>query len=270
MKKITLGYSPCPNDCFMFDAMVHQKIETEGLVFDVHLEDVETLNKRAIEPKFDSFDFSKLSYHAYLYAQDKLQLLQSGSALGNNCGPLLITHQQNLTLDNFSATNSVVIPGKYTTAHMLFNYRFPNHHNKTEMVFHEIEDALLSDAFDAGVIIHENRFTYQNKGLFKIIDLGEYWETTTKLPIPLGGIFAQKNLDTALIEKFERVLKRSIQFAFDNPESSKDYVKCHAQEMDPEVMKQHIDLYVNQYSLDLGALGNKAVDALKVNFDSLK
>jgi 1,4-dihydroxy-6-naphthoate synthase len=265
---ITLGYSPCPNDCFMFDAMVHHRIDTEGLTFEVHLEDVESLNRRAVERKNEMFDFSKLSYHAYLYAKDQLVLLQSGSALGNHCGPLLITPHQQLTEETFGAKNSVVIPGKYTTAHMLFNYRFPNHPTKTEKVFHEIEDALLQQQFDAGVIIHENRFTYQQKGLHKIIDLGDYWESSTGLPIPLGGIFANKSLDAELIHKFERVLKRSIQYAFNNPDASSDYVRCHAQEMDAEVMKQHIELYVNGYSLDLGEKGNRAIEMLEKNFKS--
>lgn len=265
-RKFTLGYSPCPNDCFMFDAMVNHKIDTEGLEFEVFLEDVESLNKRAIDHNASTYDFSKLSYHAYLHAKDTLTLLQAGSALGNHCGPLLITPNNNLNETNFEPSHSVVIPGKYTTAHMLFNYRFPNHTNKTERVFHEIEDALLRKEFDAGVIIHENRFTYAQKGLFKIIDLGEHWENSTGLPIPLGGIFAQKNLNQSIVATFESVLKRSIQYAFDHPESSKDYVSAHAQEMDEEVMKQHIQLYVNDYSLALGSKGNQAIEMLEKNF----
>jgi 1,4-dihydroxy-6-naphthoate synthase len=250
----------------MFDAMVHHKVDTEGLEFEVFLEDVESLNKRAVDQNPDMFHFSKLSYHAYLYAKQNLVLLQSGSALGNQCGPLLITPHTDLHESNFNNDHTVVIPGKYTTAHMLFNYRFPNHPHKTEKVFHEIEDALLNKSFDAGVIIHENRFTYAEKGLHKIIDLGEHWENSTGLPIPLGGIFAQKNIDKGTIETFERVLQRSIQFAFDNPDSSKEYVRCHAQEMDEEVMKQHINLYVNQYSLALGDKGNLAIEMLEKNF----
>lgn len=265
-KTLKIGYSPCPNDCFMFDAMVHHKIDTEGLTFDVILEDVESLNRRAVERPNELLHFSKLSYHAYLYAKQYLQLLQTGSALGNHCGPLLITSNPSLTEKEFIDTYSVVIPGKYTTAHMLFNYRFPNHKNKTEKVFHEIENALLNHHFDAGVIIHENRFTYQQKGLHKIIDLGDYWESSTGLPIPLGGIFADKRLDLSIIQTFERVLHRSIQFAFDNPSSSNEYVRCHAQEMNLEVMKQHIDLYVNQYSLNLGETGNKAIEILEQKF----
>jgi len=268
--KLTLGYSPCPNDCFMFDAMVHGKIDTEGLEFEVVMEDVESLNKRALHLYKSPLDISKLSYHAYMYASENYNLLQSGSALGRGCGPLLITNNKNLDVNNLPLDAKIAIPGKYTTAHMLFSLAFPKHKHKTSMVFSDIENAVLSDGFDAGVIIHENRFTYQLKGLHKIIDLGEYWETQTGCAIPLGGIVVSKNINDEITRKINRVLQRSVQYAFDNPSSSKDYVKQHAQEMDENVMQNHINLYVNNFSVDLGLEGNKAVDELEKRFNNLQ
>lgn len=267
MMKLTLGYSPCPNDCFIFDAMVHGKIDTEGLEFEVVMEDVESLNKRALHLLKLPLDITKLSYHAYMYATNNYNLLQSGSALGRGCGPLLITNNKSLDVNNLPLDSKIAIPGKYTTAHMLFSLAFPKHHNKTSMVFSAIEEAVLSNDFDAGVIIHENRFTYQLRGLHKIIDLGDYWETQTGCAIPLGGIVVSKNISDEITMKINRVLQRSVQFAFDNPISSRQYVKQHAQEMDEQVMQNHINLYVNNFSLDLGIEGTKAVEELKQRFN---
>lgn len=255
--KITIGFSPCPNDCFIFDALIHNKIDTEGLQFEVIMEDVEALNQKAFRAELD---ITKLSFHAYLYLTKPYQLLNAGSALGNNCGPILVESLK-LKVESLN-TAKIAIPGKYTTANFLFSIAFPDAKNKTEMLFSDIEDAVLSGKVDAGLIIHENRFTYEQKGLKKIIDLGEYWETLTKAPIPLGGIVIKRNLSCDLKHKVNRVLRKSVEYAFANPKSSLNFVKEHAQEMSEEVMYKHIDLYVNNYSVDLGIKGKNAVQLL--------
>ena len=252
--KLTLKYSPCPNDTFIFDAMVHHKVDTEGLEFEVQLHDVEALNVMAFDNKVD---VTKLSYNAFLYLYRKYALLSSGSALGEKCGPLLIA--KNDKIKSFNAQSLVAIPGKYTTANSLFSLAFPNNTNTKEMLFSEIEDAVLDEEVDAGVIIHENRFTFQEKGLEKLMDLGEYWEKQTQLPIPLGGIVVSKSLDSSVQKKIQRVLRRSIEFALNFPKESHDYVKQHAQEMDIDVINSHIQLYVNDYSIELGNKGRKAI-----------
>jgi 1,4-dihydroxy-6-naphthoate synthase len=192
-------------------------------------------------------------------------LLRSGSALGNNCGPLLVSNK-NFRIEELK-NQSIAIPGRYTTANFLLNFAFPNLHNKTEVLFSDIEKKVLTEEFDLGVIIHENRFTYAERGLVKIMDLGEFWEQQTALPIPLGGIVCKRDFDLELLKKVNRVLRKSIEFAFENPGESDDYVSQHAQEMDPSVMKKHIELYVNQYSIDLGEKGEKAIQKM---FSSLK
>jgi 1,4-dihydroxy-6-naphthoate synthase len=253
--QLTLGFSPCPNDTFIFDAMIHGKIDTEGIDFRVVMEDVENLNQKAFR---GDLDITKLSYHAYAYLTEKYVLLDAGSALGNNCGPLLISKKniQNIPLSELT----VVIPGKYTTANFLFSLAYPSVIHKKEMVFHEIEDAVLRGEVDAGVIIHENRFTYAQKGLKKVIDLGEYWEGATGMPIPLGGIVVKRNLPDEIKLKINRIMQRSVRYAFDNPSASKEFVKQNAQEMDEHIIKQHIDLYVNSYTENLGVIGKKAVN----------
>ncbi|MEO0340108.1 MAG: 1,4-dihydroxy-6-naphthoate synthase [Bacteroidota bacterium] len=255
--KLTLGFSPCPNDTFIFDAMIHQKIDTEGLEFEVVLADVEALNTQAFQ---GNLDITKLSYHAFAYLTDQYILLNAGSALGNNCGPLLIAKKKISEAEVNSGR--IAIPGKYTTANFLLNLAYPQAQEKKELVFSEIEAAVLSEQVEAGLIIHENRFTYQEKGLVKIVDLGEFWEQNTGHPIPLGGIVIKRNLPLDIQQKVDRVLARSVQYAFDHPKASQDYVRAHAQEMDEAVMYQHIDLYVNQYSLDLGVKGKGAVQEL--------
>ncbi|RXK62804.1 1,4-dihydroxy-6-naphthoate synthase [Lacibacter luteus] len=260
--KLTLGFSPCPNDTFIFDALVNHKIDTEGLLFDVQLEDVQTLNEWALQGKLD---VSKISYGVYPKLLNSYTLLRSGGALGKGVGPLLITKHEidNTTheeLQQLVTTSTIAIPGINTTAHFLFSQAFPNAKQKQFMVFHEIEDAVLSGKVDAGVIIHENRFTYQQRGLTKLIDLGEYWEETTGFPIPLGGIVAHKRLDIAIAQKVDVLIRKSVEYAFANYPLVTDYVKQHSQEMSEEVMRQHIDLYVNNYSVDLGDDGLKAVE----------
>ena len=253
--KLTLGFSPCPNDTFIFDALVHHKIDTEGLEFEVIFADVEQLNKWACQGKLD---ITKLSYNAFTHCVNNYALLDSGSALGNNCGPLLIKKPNTI----LTKESKIAIPGKYTTANMLLNIAFPNHQNKVEILFSEIENKVLEGKVDAGLIIHENRFTYEDKGLEKVKDLGEFWEEETGLPIPLGGIVTNRRLPLATQQKIERVLRKSVEFAFENPNSSADYVKFHAQEMGKEVVDAHIALYVNNYSISLGEQGRKAVELL--------
>lgn len=254
--RLTLGFSPCPNDCFIFDAIVNKRIDLEGLEFDVRLGDVETLNKGAFAGEID---ITKLSYHAFAYCVNDYVLLDAGSALGRNCGPLLISKDKISKEELENGEVSVAIPGKYTTANFLLGLAYPAITDKTELVFSEIENAVLDGKFDAGLIIHENRFTYEAKGLKKIIDLGEYWESATKSPIPLGGIVIKRALPDEVKAKVNRVLRKSVEFAFANPKASLPYVREHAQEMSEEVMYKHIDLYVNDFSVDLGKEGRKAV-----------
>ncbi|MDO3625840.1 menaquinone biosynthesis family protein [Mucilaginibacter sp. BT774] len=261
--KLSLGFSPCPNDTFIFDPLIHHKIDTEGLEFEVFYDDVETLNQKAFRGELD---ITKLSYHAFAYVVDKYVLLDAGSALGFGVGPLLICKgdpellQSKLTIDNSPLI--IGIPGKYTTANFLLGLAFPNATNKQELVFSEIEDAVLSGKIDVGLIIHENRFTYQNKGLKKIIDLGDYWEKQTGCAIPLGGIVANRKLPLDVQHKINRVLKKSVEFAFANPKAGLEFIRSHAQEMSEEVMYKHIELYVNKYSVDLGEEGRKAIQIL--------
>ena len=263
MQKLTLGFSPCPNDTFIFDALIHHKIDTEGLDFEVFYDDVETLNQKAMRGELD---ITKLSYHAYAYVADRYVLLDSGSALGFGVGPLLISKSEPELMRKQLTTHhsplTIGIPGKYTTANFLLGLAFPNATNKVELVFSDIENAVLDGRVAIGLIIHENRFTYQDKGLKKVIDLGDYWEKQTGCAIPLGGIVTNRNLPLDLQFKINQVLRRSVQFAFDNPKSGLEYIRSHAQEMSEEVMYKHIELYVNKYSLDLGEEGKKAIKLL--------
>lgn len=256
-KKLSIGFSPCPNDTFIFDALVHHKIDTEGLDFEVYLGDVEYLNQKAFN---NELDITKLSYHAYGYLTKNYVLLDAGSALGAGCGPLLISKPT--TLHFPLSTLKIAIPGKYTTANFLLSIAHPEATNKIEMLFSDIEDAVLSGKVDAGLIIHENRFTYQEKGLKKIVDLGEYWENTTGSLIPLGGIVIKRSLPIDTILKVNQLLRKSIEYAFENPDSPLEYMQCNAQEMDKKVMMQHVELYVNKYSIDLGDEGKSAITKL--------
>ncbi|MCU0322157.1 MAG: 1,4-dihydroxy-6-naphthoate synthase [Chitinophagaceae bacterium] len=261
---LSLGFSPCPNDTFIFDALVNHKIDTQGYTFDVVLEDVQTLNQWALEERLN---ITKISYGVYPLLLNKYHLLNSGGALGKGVGPLLISKKPLSVHDLANAT--IAIPGKNTTAHLLFSLAYPNCTNKKFMVFHEIEQAVLDGVVDAGVIIHENRFTYAQKGLHKLIDLGEYWEQQLQVPIPLGGIVASKNLELSVINKVDSLIKQSVEFAFKNYPFITPYVKEHAQEMSEAVMKQHIDLYVNNYSINLGLKGHSAVKKLVEAFQEI-
>ena len=260
MKKLSLGFSPCPNDTFIFDALIHHKIDTEGLDFDVFFDDVETLNKKALQGELD---ITKLSFHAFAHVSDKYVLLDAGSALGFGVGPLLISKTAYTPEEVKSKPSlSVGIPGPYTTANFLLTIAFPELQNKKELVFSAIEQSLLNQELDLGVIIHENRFTYAQKGLHKIMDLGDYWEQQTGMPIPLGGIMINRNIDLETQLIVNRLIRKSVEYAFEHPEASSDFVRHHAQELDESVRKQHIDLYVNKYSIDLGDLGKRAIRVL--------
>jgi 5,8-dihydroxy-2-naphthoate synthase len=256
---LSLGFSPCPNDCFMFDAIVNGRIDREGLDFTVRMEDVEALNKAAFA---GAADVTKLSYHAYAYCADRYVLLDAGSALGRNCGPLLIAKRAIAKEEVAAGGLKIAIPGRYTTANFLLGLAFPAARDRTELVFSEIEPAVLAGHFDAGLIIHENRFTYEARGLQKIIDLGEFWEATTGAPIPLGGIVVRRSLPDEIRSRVNRVLRRSVEYAFAHRDASLPFVREHAQEMSEDVMYRHIDLYVNEYSVDLGAEGRRAVEVL--------
>ncbi|RYD80935.1 MAG: 1,4-dihydroxy-6-naphthoate synthase [Sphingobacteriales bacterium] len=255
--KLTLGFSPCPNDTFIFDALIHHKIDTEGLEFEVYFDDVETLNQKALRGELD---ITKLSFHAFAYAANQYALLDAGSALGFGVGPLLISKKD--FKGELNGDLKIGIPGKYTTANFLLGIAYPHLQNKEIMVFSEIESALLEDKVDLGLIIHENRFTYQDKGLNKIVDLGDFWEKLTGCAIPLGGIVINRNVDKEIQLKVNRLIRKSVEFAFANPKSCIEFIREHAQEMDEAVMYKHIELYVNKYSINLGEEGRKAIDTL--------
>jgi 1,4-dihydroxy-6-naphthoate synthase len=255
--KLSLGFSPCPNDTFIFDALVNKKIDTEGLEFEPVLEDVQTLNEWASQGKLD---ITKLSLPALFNNSEKYVILSSGSALGKGVGPLLIGKKMVDMGDVVHCT--IAIPGENTTAHFLLNFAFPTVGKKVPMLFSEIEEAVLQGKVDLGVIIHENRFTYQQKGLHKICDLGEVWEERQKAPIPLGCIGAKRSLPNDVQQKVDRLIRKSLEYSFQSYPKVSSYIKEHAQAMEEEVMRKHIELYVNDFSLDLKEAGRKAIEQL--------
>ncbi|MFZ1751559.1 MAG: 1,4-dihydroxy-6-naphthoate synthase [Saprospiraceae bacterium] len=252
--RLTFAFSPCPNDTFMFEPMVNGKIDLQGLAFDFVYADVEMLNKSAFRQEHH---ITKLSYNAYTRLYQQYQLLDSGSALGRKCGPLLIAKQH--ILEDELNNIKIAIPGINTTAYLLLKYAFPSVTHCEEWLFSEIEDAILAGSVDAGVIIHENRFTYQNKGLVKILDLGEYWESRTKSPIPLGGIAVHRDLDDDIKRRVNKVITDSVSYAFSHPKDGMTFIKSHAQELSEAVIQSHIQLYVNEYSKNLGEDGKRAI-----------
>ncbi|HEX7904069.1 MAG TPA: 1,4-dihydroxy-6-naphthoate synthase [Chitinophagaceae bacterium] len=261
--KFTLGFSPCPNDTFIFDALVNKKIDTEGFEFEAILEDVETLNKWALEGRLD---ITKLSFPAFFKSLSHYVLLNAGSALGNGVGPLLITDAKHNISDDEINQASIALPGANTTADLLFSFAYPEAKDKKFMLFSAIEDALVNKETDLGVIIHENRFIYQQKGLYKVMDLGEYWEEKTELPVPLGGIAITQSVKRSVALKVNELIRKSLEYAFSSYPTITDYVQQHAQEMSEDVMRRHIDLYVNKYSLDLGEEGREAIENLQQVF----
>lgn len=262
LQKLTLGFSPCPNDTFIFDAMVNGKMDTSPLQFDYVMEDVETLNQWAFEGKLA---ITKLSYNTLLRVHDKYALLDSGSALGRGVGPLVISKISPDTIGDLKTylnTARIAIPGINTTANLLFSLAFPDATNKTEVLFSEIEEKVLSGAFDCGLVIHESRFTYQQRGLQKLIDMGDWWEQVSGSAIPLGGICIRRDIPYETAKKVQQIIKESLELSWKDYPLLSDFVKNNAQEMEEEVMRKHIDLYVNDYSLSLGKEGHNAVDTL--------
>ena len=255
---VSLGFSPCPNDTFMFHALVHSLVPLADITPDVRIADVETLNLWALESRLD---ITKLSFHTYLKVREQYTLLDSGAALGFGVGPLVIAREQ-LSEDDINK-GPIAIPGEHTTAHMLFRLRYPDASNKQFVMFSDVEQAVLDGKVVAGVIIHENRFTYRDKGLVKIIDLGDFWEDETGTPIPLGAIVAKRSLGPDVIERFDKALAASVSYAFENPSASADYVRRYASEMDPDVMRKHIETYVNEFSVHLGEIGTSAIHQLE-------
>ena len=269
MTEFEIGFSPCPNDTFIFDALINHKLDTKGYTFKVHLQDVQTLNEWALAGKLT---FSKISYGVWPLVKNNYTLLNSGGALGKGVGPLLVYKEENTLPDGKpdASTMRVAIPGVNTTAHLLFSLAFPNVTNKEFLVFNEIENAVLHGDVDAGVIIHENRFTYADKGLSKWLDLGTYFEETFNAPIPLGGIIARNDINTNEIAIVADLIKQSVQYAFANSyDILPDYVKHHSQAMSEQVMRQHIDLYVNDFTIDMGDNGRKAIAQLEKTFSAI-
>jgi 1,4-dihydroxy-6-naphthoate synthase len=257
--KLTLGFSPCPNDTFIFDALVNKKISTGEFEFETVLADVETLNQWALEGKLD---ITKLSFPAFFRSLEHYTLLNAGSAVGKGVGPLIISDAGHKITDDEINQASVALPGANTTANLLFSFAYPDAKDKKFMVFSAIEDALMNKETDLGVIIHENRFTYQQKGLHKVKDLGEYWEEKMELPLPLGGIAINQSVKRSVALKVDELIRKSLEFALKNYPVLPEYVKQHSQEMSEEVMRKHISLYVNNYSLDLGEEGRLAIESL--------
>jgi 1,4-dihydroxy-6-naphthoate synthase len=256
-QELTLGFSPCPNDTFMFYPLVHGLVDTEGLFYRERLEDIETLNQLALAGELD---VSKVSYHALGHIRDDYALLHSGSALGRGCGPLLVASDRIDPADLRGRT--IAVPGRYTTAMLLLRLFDPALDNFIVMPFNEIMDAVVSGNVDAGLIIHESRFTCQGFGLHKLLDLGEWWEAETGLPIPLGGIVARRSLGVETIAAIERALRFGVDYARTHPDEAARYIGAHAQEMSAEVCAAHISLYVNDFSSHLGEEGVCAVTCL--------
>ena len=250
--KLNLAFSSCPNDTFIFDALVNNKIDTEGIEFNPIIADIDKLN---IWSSSHRYDITKLSYYAFTKCYEKYKLLNSGSALGDGCGPILIKRPETVLNSN----SSIAIPGELTTANLLLKIAHPSFINKTSVLFSEIEDLVCSGKFDAGLIIHENRFTFQKKGLVKVEDLGDFWFNKTNLPIPLGGIAISRNFSEQEQKKIDRLILKSLKFSLTNKESASKYVKAHAQQMDAKVIQSHINLYVNDFSIDLGVRGRDAI-----------
>jgi 1,4-dihydroxy-6-naphthoate synthase len=246
MKKFSLGYSPCPNDTFIFYALTHYRLACD-IEFRETLKDVEYLNRLALHKRLD---ITKASFHGFGFLRDDYCLLHSGSALGRGCGPLIVARDQIAQKD--LKVKKIAIPGRMTTAYLMLQLFAPDAKNIVEMPFDRIMNAVSMGIVDAGLIIHESRFTFPQYGLVKIIDLGEWWEKETGLLIPLGGILARRELGAALIRKIDDLIKLSIEYAFQHPGEPREYIKNNAQELDDDIIDQHIKLYVNEYTLDIG------------------
>jgi 1,4-dihydroxy-6-naphthoate synthase len=263
--KISIGFSPCTNDTYVFDALVNQLIDTQGIEWDVFIEDVETLNEWALEQRLD---VTKLSFPALFQANGSYRLLNSGAALGKGVGPLLVAKEPYSADPELIGQHHIALPGQHTTAHLLFSMAFPKATQKKFMVFSAIEEAVLSGQTQLGVLIHENRFTYADRGLHRIVDLGAYWEQETGVPIPLGGIAIKSSLPTELGQKIDQLIANSLQSAR-KLNTISPFVRSHAQNMEEKVMRQHIDLYVNDHTHSLGTTGKKAIRRLFETYERL-
>jgi len=255
--KLKLAFSPCPNDTFIFDAMVNNKIDTEGLSFDLKIVDVEALNNEIINKEVD---ITKLSFHAFAHVADKYLILDSGSALGTNNGPVMVSKYK-IYPDELNSLK-IAIPGKFTTANLILSIAFPKATDKVEAIFSDVEEMVLNGDVDAGLLIHEKRFTYANKGLRKVIDLGEWWEKKTQLSTPLGGIAINRDISEEVQRKVNRVLQRSIEYAIANPLSALAFIKNYAQIKDEDIIFRHIELFVNEYTVNLGQDGKDSIREL--------
>ncbi len=256
-RRLTIGYSPCPNDTYIFYALIHGKVQVPGVEFSERLEDVETLNRLALDRELD---VTKISYHALGHLREHYALLRSGGALGRGCGPLVIARPGTGLAD--IRTGTVAVPGLLTTAYLLLRLYDPSITNISVMTFDRIMEAVAGGEVAAGLIIHESRFTYPRYRLEKLLDLGEWWETYSGLPIPLGGILGKRSLGKDVLLKVETGIKESLRYARSHPDEVLAYCRLHSQEMDAGVMSSHIDLYVNDFSLDLGQEGLIAVQRL--------
>jgi 1,4-dihydroxy-6-naphthoate synthase len=257
MHPLTLGFSPCPNDTFIFHALVHGLVETSGLGFHERLEDVETLNRLVLG---GGLDVSKISYGLLGFVRDDYVLLRTGGALGRGCGPLLVAREE-LAVETLRGRR-IAVPGRYTTAFLLLRLFDPSLDDFLFLPFHEIMPAVVRGEADAGLIIHESRFTYHDYGLVRLLDLGEWWEGDTGRPIPLGGIVAKRSLGRETVAAVDRALRASVAYAHAHPDAAIPYIRAHSQEMSDEVCAAHIGLYVNSFSLDLEPEGEAAVRAL--------
>lgn len=258
--KLQLAISPCPNDTFIFDALIHKKIDTEGVELEVILEDIQQLNERAIR---NNTDLIKVSAGVLPLIWNNFLILPSGGAMGYGAGPLVITRPALKGKSPADGGYTVALPGENTTAHFLFEMAFPGVKEKRFRLFSLIEEDVLNGASDFGVIIHENRFTYMEKGLCLVSDLGKYWEEKTHLPIPLGVIAARRHIPVPLLKKVNQLIQKSLAFAWENDASSlPDFVTSNAKEMSPQVMRSHIELYVTSFSMDMGEEGKEAIQKM--------
>lgn len=257
MQQLHLGYSPCPNDTFIFYGLIHGKVSCPKVTFIEQLEDVETLNQLALQSQLD---LTKISYHALGHLRKDYVLLRSGGALGRGCGPLIVARET--TSMTQLRGKKIAIPGQLTTANLLLQLHSEGYEDVLILPFDQIMAAVAEGKVDAGVIIHESRFTYQQHGLKQILDLGQWWEEETGCPIPLGGILAKRTLGPKLIKQIDTALRQSIEYAYAHASEPQAYIKQYAQELDDSVIRNHIDLYVNDFSIDLGDEGIEAVNSL--------
>ena len=257
MRLLSLGYSPCPNDTFIFYPLTHARIDTGGLRFRVRMEDVETLNRLA---DTSALDVCKVSWHAYALLRDRYVMLRAGGAMGRGCGPLVVSRDLREPAD--LRGRRVAVPGSSTTALLLLRMFDREIKEIVCLPFHEIMDAVEQGTVDAGVVIHESRFTYQSRGLLKVVDLGEWWERSTGLPLPLGGIAARRSLGPGILAQVNGIIRSSVDYARSHLAESAHYVRLHSREMNEDVCAAHIGLYVNDFSLDPGREGEEAAAAL--------